>query len=100
MSSQPIIINAHFQAAAGRENDVGNALQALVAPSRAEPGVLVYELHRDRERPGSFMFYEKFADQAAFDAHMTTPHIQAMQAFVAANATAITTIEATRWQQF
>ena len=98
MTETPIIINAHFQAAAGRESELEKTLYALVAPSRQEPGVLVYELHRDRERPGSFMFYEKFAGQAAFDAHLATPHIKAMQSYVAANETLIQTVAVTRWQ--
>jgi quinol monooxygenase YgiN len=76
MTEAPIIINAHTQAAPGHEKELGSELHALVAPSRKEPGVLVYELHVDPEHPGKFMFYEKFANQAVLDLHLASPHFE------------------------
>ena len=95
---QPIILNAHLHAAPGRENELGNALRSLVAPSRLEPGCLTYELHQDVERPGSFMFYEKFADQEALDAHLATDHFKALQTYLSAHEGLIATQSVTKWQ--
>jgi quinol monooxygenase YgiN len=97
---EPIILNAHLQASVGRETELGNALRSLVAPSRLEPGCLAYELHHDIERPGSFMFYEKFADQGALDAHLATDHFKAFQSYLSANDGLIATQAVTRWQSF
>jgi quinol monooxygenase YgiN len=54
------------------------ALQAMLAPSRGEPGCLQYDLHEDRDREGHFMFFERWTDAAALDAHTKTPHYLAL----------------------
>jgi len=76
MSENAVVLNVHFEAAPGREDDLEEALRALVAPTRGEPGCLAYRLHRDPKQPGKFMFYEKFRDQGALDAHIASPHFQ------------------------
>jgi quinol monooxygenase YgiN len=96
----PIIINAHIQAAPGHENELGSELRALVAPSRKEPGVLAYELHLDPERPGSFMFYEKFANQDVLDLHLASPHFEKFQSYLKASGNPIAAQTVTRWQGF
>lgn len=77
MADSPIILNVFLEAAQGREEELAGLLKALVGPTRAEPGCLGYELNVSSEKPGSFLFYEKFADQAALDAHVGSPHFQA-----------------------
>ena len=42
--------------------------------SRAEPGNLFYQCHRDPENPRVFFFYEQYADADAFAAHGQTEH--------------------------
>jgi len=66
----------------GHEAALADILAACVAPSRAETGCLTYRLHRDRGRPGRFVFIERWADAAAFAAHQATPHFQALVAAV------------------
>lgn len=97
MTDIPIIINAHIQAAAGREKELQDQLQALLAPSRREPGCLVYALHVDPENPGKFMFYEKFASQAAIDSHLATPHFLALQSYLKAHEGLIAFQVVSRW---
>lgn len=41
-----------------------------------EPGTLVYLVHGVTEAPLSRVFYELYADQAAFEAHEGQPHVQ------------------------
>ena len=53
------------------------ALPALKAATLAEPGCSFYEFNQANDDPGLFLVYEKWADQAALDQHMETPHIQA-----------------------
>jgi quinol monooxygenase YgiN len=100
MAEAPIIINAHIQAAPGHEKELGSELHAVVAPSRKEPGVVVYELHVDPEHPGKFMFYEKFASQAALDLHLASPHFENFQSYLKAKGNPIAAQTVTRWQSF
>ena len=76
MPESPIVLSVVLEAAPGREQELGSLLSSLVAPTRAEAGCLVYELHTSHEKPGAFFFYEKFAGQNALDAHVNSPHFQ------------------------
>ena len=73
--AKPLTIVAIFEATSGREDDLAAALEALIAPTRAEAGCLNYDLHRDLEQPGRFLFYENWATRAHWDAHMQSPHL-------------------------
>lgn len=99
MTETPIILNVHFQAAPGHEKKLGAELHALVAPTREEPGCLVYELHLDPEDPAKFMFYEKFTGQTALDHHLATPHLKRFQSYLKANDP-IAAQSVTRWRSF
>ncbi len=68
---------AEVRAKPGKENELRAATLPLVAEVRREPKNLLYFLHEDRETPGHFIFYEIFASQADFEAHNSTPHVQA-----------------------
>jgi quinol monooxygenase YgiN len=62
--------------------DKGDALAALLAEQvgvvrKSEPGCLAYRLHRSTKDPDAFLFYEIYADDAAFDAHRASPHLAA-----------------------
>jgi quinol monooxygenase YgiN len=74
MAEAPVIVIARVVAAPGREEDLRDVLEGLVAPTRAEPGCLRYDLVRDRAEPGVFTFVEEWTDDAALDRHFETPH--------------------------
>jgi quinol monooxygenase YgiN len=99
MTETPIVLNVHFQAAPGHEKELGSELHAMVGPTREEPGCLVYELHFDPADPGKFMFYEKFASQAALDLHLASPHLTRFRSYVKAN-NPIAAQTVTRWRSF
>jgi quinol monooxygenase YgiN len=80
-----VILNVHTKAVPGHEEEVFRLLLALVEPTRAEPGCMTYELHRHPTDPGRFMFYERFVDQAAMDAHGLTDHLKNIRAIRAAS---------------
>jgi quinol monooxygenase YgiN len=48
----------------------------MLAPSRAEPGNLRYDLWRDPAEPGRFVLDELYRDADAIAAHKATPHFQ------------------------
>jgi quinol monooxygenase YgiN len=99
MTETPIILNVHFQATPGHEEKLGTQLHALVGPTHEEPGCLVYELHFDPEDSSKFMFYEKFANQAAIDHHLNTPHFKQFQNYLKANEP-VAAQSVTRWRSF
>jgi quinol monooxygenase YgiN len=68
------VVIAQYWVRAGEEDKVARALREMVAPTRAEPGNLDYQVFRDPGQPSLFVLFEKYADEAAFDAHRATPH--------------------------
>lgn len=63
--------------------NVAAALQAMITPSRSEPGCLQYVLFASRDTPGTFYLLERYADDAALAAHQTSPHFTALVAGLA-----------------
>jgi quinol monooxygenase YgiN len=57
--------------------DKRKLLVEFVAGARKEPGCKHYSLLEDRKQAGRFLTLETWADQAAIEAHMTTPAIKA-----------------------
>ena len=51
------------------------ALRGLIADSRKEEGSVYCELHRGSADDELFMVYERWSGDAAFDLHMTQPHV-------------------------
>ena len=75
-----LTVVATIRAASGK----GDALAALLseqaaAVRAAEPGCLVYRVHRSTTDPELFLFYETYADDAAFDVHKKAPHLAAFR---------------------
>jgi quinol monooxygenase YgiN len=68
------VVIAQYRARAGEEDRVEEALRKMVEPTRAEPGNLDYQVFRDPGQPAVFVLYERYADEAAFDAHRASPH--------------------------
>jgi len=96
MATAPVILNVVIEAAAGREREVAAMLSELVGPTRSEPGCIGYELNSSQEKPGTFLFYEKFASQADLDDHINSPHFQGfLKRREAKDPIATTTV--TRW---
>jgi quinol monooxygenase YgiN len=52
------------------------ALRQLVEASRAEPGCLLYQVHRSPDEENVLFLYEQYADQAAFQAHAESEHFK------------------------
>jgi quinol monooxygenase YgiN len=68
------VVIALYTVRPGGEEQVASALRNMRAPSRAEPGNLDYQVLRDPQQPGRFVLYERYADEAAFQAHLATDH--------------------------
>ena len=54
-------------------------LLKLVAPTRLEAGCLQYDLHKNHEAPGHFLFFENWESRELWQAHMNADHLAAYQ---------------------
>jgi autoinducer 2-degrading protein len=70
------VVIARWTARPGEEEAVAAAIDALIEPSRAEPGMIVYQPHRDPSDPRIFVLYEQYIDEAAYAAHGDSPHFK------------------------
>jgi quinol monooxygenase YgiN len=70
-----IRVVAHVTALPGHAAPLRAVLLALLAPTRAEPGCLFYDLHAG-DTPDVFTFIEAWATEADLDRHLQSAHIQ------------------------
>ena len=73
-----VTVIATFQARPGKEKELRAALIGLLAPTRQEPGCLNYDLHQSTEDAARFLFHENWASREQLDAHLKSPHVQAL----------------------
>lgn len=72
-----LTVVATMRAKEGKEQELRALLESIIEPTRAEPDNVVYALHQGAQDPAVFVFVENWTNQAALDAHLGTPHIQA-----------------------
>jgi quinol monooxygenase YgiN len=73
-----ITVIAKLKTKAGSEKQFEEAARKMIETMRAsEPGALQYVLHRAKNNPNEFVYYELYQDQAAFDVHGKTDHMKA-----------------------
>ena len=75
-----IRIIARFTARPNSIDALRTLLLGMLEPTRKEAGCVSYELLNNSADPTDFTFVEEWASQAAIDAHMKTPHLQAVVA--------------------
>ena len=75
MSKEGVRVVAKLTARPERAEELASVLLALVGPTRKEKGCMTYELLRNKADSSDFVFVEEWADDAALDAHLATPHL-------------------------
>jgi quinol monooxygenase YgiN len=69
------IVTVIFDAVSGRADALEDALIAQAENSlRGEAACLRFDVAKDTAKPGRFFLYEIYENEAAFDAHLQTPH--------------------------
>jgi quinol monooxygenase YgiN len=63
-----------FIAKEGCEAELKALLSAMVAPSKAEEGVIFYEIFQYSDNPRKFMAYESWESEEALDGHKASAH--------------------------
>ena len=71
-----VVLAVSWVATEGESDAVAGLLRRLMPLSRAEPGCLQYDAHRDPDDERRFFIFERYVDQAALDAHAASPHFQ------------------------
>ena len=75
-AEEEIVCVAQFKAKEGKEEELLEAMHALIPATRGEKGNIRYELNQAIDDTRTITFIEKFASQAAFDYHCNTPYIK------------------------
>jgi len=76
-AEEEIVCVAQFTAKEGKEEELLEALHALISPTRSEKGNIRYELNQAIDAPRTIIFIEKYASREAFDYHCERPYITA-----------------------
>ncbi|WP_433198810.1 putative quinol monooxygenase [Nocardia sp. CA-107356] len=71
-----LTLNVRFTAKPGRETELRETLEDMVAPTLAEAGCLAYEVYLHPSDPSRVVLLEEWVDEAALAAHFETPHLK------------------------
>jgi quinol monooxygenase YgiN len=72
-----LVLTAFIEVAPRDRETIQAALAKVIAATRAEDGCDDYGCYEDSQRPGRYVFVERWRDQAALDRHLRTPHMGA-----------------------
>lgn len=70
------VVCATWKAKAGQEEAVLRLLTQISAKSNAEPGCLLFWVHRSVADPQTFFLYEQYASEADFQVHAASDHVR------------------------
>jgi quinol monooxygenase YgiN len=76
MPKEKVTVVASFRAKPGMEETVRAAITAVIAPTRAEPGCINYDLHQSSEDASCFMLYENWVSKKDLDEHLAMPYLK------------------------
>lgn len=70
-----ILVTGTIDIDPAKRDDAIAAAKVVMEATRAEDGCELYAFSADFDDPGRFYVSERWASQAAMDAHMATPHL-------------------------
>ena len=72
-----LVLTAFIEVEARDREAIQVALAEVIAATRAEDGCDDYGCYEDTQRPGRYVFVERWRDKASLDLHLATPHMAA-----------------------
>jgi quinol monooxygenase YgiN len=69
-----VVLAVTWMAKAGHEADVTTLFLKLSEEARKEPGCAMFQVHRHKTDGRRYFIYEQYKDDAALEAHRSTPH--------------------------
>jgi (4S)-4-hydroxy-5-phosphonooxypentane-2,3-dione isomerase len=73
-----VVLAVTWIAKTGRESETAAIFEKLQTESRKESGCAMYQVHKHKTDPRRFFIYEQYKDDAALEAHRTSPHFLQM----------------------
>jgi quinol monooxygenase YgiN len=73
-----LLVVAQWETKQGQADRVADILRRFVSRAQGEPGVKLFLISRGKDNPAQFLFYELFADDAAFAAHQASDHFKTL----------------------
>jgi quinol monooxygenase YgiN len=70
------VVAIEIVAKTGEEGAVGHALEALIEPTMAEPGVKLFLPYRSPTNTRAFFIFELYVDEQGWAAHQQTDHFK------------------------
>lgn len=71
-----LLVVATWEAQAGQAEKVAAILREFLPQAQREAGVKLFLIGRGKDNANQFLFYELFADEAAFAAHQAGEHFK------------------------
>jgi quinol monooxygenase YgiN len=78
VASGGLLVVAQWEAREGQADRVADILDRFLPQAQREPGAKLFLISRAKENPAQFLFYELFADEAAFKAHQESAHFKTL----------------------
>jgi quinol monooxygenase YgiN len=76
VSSGGLLVVAQWEARDGEADKVAEILSRFLPEAQREAGANLFLISRAKDNPAQFLFYELFADEAAFKAHQESAHFR------------------------
>lgn len=76
MGQDSLRVIATLKSRSEKVDELRGLLMGLIAPTRQEPGGIIYELLQNKEDATEFTFVEEWTDEVALASHFGTSHIQ------------------------
>jgi quinol monooxygenase YgiN len=73
-----LLVVAQWEAKDGQADKVAAILDRFLPEAQREAGAKLFLISRGRDNPAQFLFYELFADEAAFKAHQESAHFKTL----------------------
>ena len=70
------VVCATWKVKPGEDEAVIDLLGQISRASTAEPGCLLFQVHRSVDDPSIFFLYEQYASEAAFETHAASDHVR------------------------
>jgi len=71
-----LVVIAQYRTKAGKGDEVASVLALHRPATVAEPGCRAFVVNRSQDDGDHFVLYEQYDDEAAFEAHRTSPHFK------------------------
>ena len=73
-----LLVVAQWETKDGQADAVADILARYLPQAQSDPGVKLFLIARAKDNPAQFLFYELFADAAAYEAHQASAYFRTL----------------------